>query len=76
MVSPIIQSALVGITNATKRVESSAQNIAAAKSPESATSDGERDIVDLTTAAHDFKANLNTLKISERMHQNLLDILA
>jgi flagellar basal body rod protein FlgC len=76
MVNPIIQSAVVGLNNASKRVEASAQNIAAAKSSTESLSDNDKDIVDLTVAAQDFKANLSSIKISERMQQNLLDILA
>lgn len=76
-----INSSLVGLQNASKRIETAAANIAktnASPTPENGAipSDPTRDIIDLSVAAHDFKANAKVIEVQNKVEQSLLDILA
>ena len=63
-----ITSALSGLTAATKQVEQSAQNIAEGSSPDNLI----QDIVDIKVAETSYKANLEVLKTTDDLTQELL----
>lgn len=74
-------SSLIGIQNATKRFEASAQNIANPGATQDASgnqvpNDTTQDIVDLSVAAREFEANVKVIQVEDKIAQSLLDILA
>lgn len=64
-----ITSALTGLSNATKQVEQSAQNIASG----GADSQLIEDVVDIKVAQSAYKANIETIKVANELTQELLD---
>ena len=74
-----INSAVAGLTNASKRFETSAQNIAQqpdSSSPNAPETDTAQNLVNAQVASYDYKANLNVIKVADQMQQSLLDIKA
>lgn len=86
MISPI-NTAIVGINAAGKRLEASAENIARPRSSvayedpatqvaAAAEEINPADLVDFKLASYDIKANLTVIKTDEKNFKNLLDILS
>lgn len=74
-------ASLAGLQNASNRIDKAAQNIANPKAaPDVAGNavqeDPTKDIVDLSVAAQDFKANAKVVQVEDKVTQALLDILA
>lgn len=65
-----ISSALTGLTSATKKVESSAANIANAGNPAEEV-DIASEIVNMKVAENEFKANLSVLRTTNEMTAEL-----
>lgn len=74
-------ASLAGLQNASNRIDKAAQNIADPKpAPDVAGNavqqDPTQDIVDLSIAAQDFKANAKVVQVEDKVTQVLLDIIA
>ncbi len=74
-------ASLAGLQNASNRIDKAAQNIADPKpagevAGNAVQEDPTKDIVDLSVAAQDFKANAKAIQVQQKAEQALLDILA
>jgi len=70
-----INSALSGLHTAGKKLEVSAQKIASSPTQKVPQVDVEKELVNQNTAATEYKANLNTIKVANEMQKSLLDII-
>lgn len=76
-----LSASLSGLQNASSRIDKAAQNIASPKQEgivagNPVQADPTQDIIDLSVAAQDFKANAKAIEIQQKTEQYLLDILA
>lgn len=71
-----IGAALVGLQRADTKVTTAADNISKINTTEAPTQEPTKDIVDLSIGAREFEANLQAIKVQQKMDQALFDILA
>jgi len=67
-----ISNALSGLTNASKQVESAANNIANSTTPAGDTVELSEEAVNLILAETSYKANLATIKTANELSEELL----
>lgn len=75
MISPI-SSSLIGLQQANDKISKAAENISKLNTAQATTDDPTQDIVDLSVAAREFEANLQPIKVQQKLDQALFDILA
>lgn len=71
-----IGASLIGLQKASESFSKTSDNISKLNTSETTTQDPTQDIVDLSISARAFEANLQPIKVQQKLDQALFDILA